>query len=442
MTKRKCRFHCFMALALSAALASFGCDPGSMLQEAAPRVYGAPLAAVSHDLSVDVYIDSTLSMKGFLVPGVYSYYEQTLVAIERTLEKGWSQVNPAFHRFGTKIGDINGRLHVVAAKPPFYTDREYNKKTFIENVIKAADTTHLTVIVTDLFQDEADVSKLTGGLKQKYVRGNLAIGVLAIKSQFRGEVYDVGTKNYAFPYSCGEAPPERFRPFYLLILGGYSDVENFFVKMADSALSKFPQTHFVIFSEHLDSPAVSFANGRIVSLKGLVQVGGLLTRVKDDDARQLRLRGERGQFVANLNLNSLPNTLPFNQTSLDARVTAWKCVKGKLVEDKAAVGGLKVKSHVEQAGQLTVEEQIDASRLSGDGIYCFRVVLHPSSYLPDWVDQWDMDPNQIEDWRVHPERFDGSRTFNLRPLLKDLMDTMTEERDPELGELVCYVRKG
>ena len=442
MTKRR-YFPCLrvlLAIAWATALAS--CGGNCALDEKAPRLASSAPAPVSRDLAVDIYVDSTLSMKGFLVRGVYSCFEQTLEAIERTIEKGWPRVTPTFHRFGTRIGDIRTPLHVAAADRFFYTDPEYNQRTFIENVVEGADVNHLSIVMTDLFQDEADVSRLTGAIRDKYINNKLAVGVLAIRSQFNGLVYDVGTRNYTFQYASGDAVSEQFRPFYLLIMGEHSDVQNFYVKMLESGLSRFPETHFVIFTEHLDDPSVSFKNAHMTFTKGLVQVGGLLRRVSDDEAGQFKLTGGASHFVAHLHFAPLPYMLPFDEGAIPGDISAWKCVKGKLVDEQAATGALQVTGRVEKPGELVVEEKIDGSKLNGEGIYSFRVVLHPRTHLPEWVDQWDMDPNQIEGWRSHPEKFDGSRTFNLKPILKDLMDTMTEERNPELGQLVCYVRKG
>ena len=79
----------------------------------------------------------------------------------------------------------------------------------------------LAVIVTDLFQDEGDINRLVAQLKEKYLQKELAVGLLGIRSQFDGTVYDAGIN----------VPPidhQGDRPFYLLVLGRHADIAYYF----------------------------------------------------------------------------------------------------------------------------------------------------------------------------------------------------------------------
>jgi hypothetical protein len=199
-----------------------------------PVEIGDRLPEVSDTLSVDVFLDGTLSMKGFTVPGVTSRYVQTIQLLERAAQKGWDKGSVIFYKFGSRIDPIAGRAYLEAAKPSFYSSPREFQKTYIEKVIdfprgyvppaggiitgdNLPNGDNLKVIVTDLFQDSADVALLTKSLKENYLAKNLAVGVLGIKSEFAGKVYDVGPVNYTFDYASGDSP-EKFRPFYVLIL--------------------------------------------------------------------------------------------------------------------------------------------------------------------------------------------------------------------------------
>jgi len=148
------------------------------------------------DIVADIYLDATLSMQGFTNSETFSYYQQTIPLLESAVIKTWKNGTVNFNKFGNKIENLPDRKFLEANKAAFYSDKNYNRKTFIENVISTADTRHLSVIVTDLFQDNADINPLIEKIKTKFTGGDLAVGVMAIKSQFDGTIYDVGSNNY------------------------------------------------------------------------------------------------------------------------------------------------------------------------------------------------------------------------------------------------------
>ena len=101
---------------------------------------------------------------------------------------------------------------------------------------KAADTDNtegqLVVIVTDLFQDDSDITQLIGHLKEKYIRKGHDVGLFGLRSQFDGTVYDIGIgEGSSMPYRSTPGNPETFRPFYLLVLGKYADIAHYFDRL-------------------------------------------------------------------------------------------------------------------------------------------------------------------------------------------------------------------
>ena len=402
------------------------------------------IPTVSNRLDVDIYLDATLSMKGFIVSGTSSYYEQALQLLERAVGSGWKEGRIQYYKFGSLISPIEGRDHLQASQPRFYTNPEYLKRTHIENVIAAANPTNLTVVVTDLFQNDADINLVTAKLKEKYLAKNSAIGILGVKSQFDGTVYDVGIRNYSFKYVSGEQDPERFRPFYVLMLGRHADIQQYHEKLISSGLREFPVKYFTIFSRYLGESVASFERGKLTSIAKMVEVGDLMAPgQKDGRVKQFRIRdnSEAVNFSAILEFRSLPHTMPYDGSSLDPEIAAWKSQSDQLADSPQAARALNIKNAALSGESLKVDVDLTPPSLPGSGIYCFRAILRPKNYQPpQWVADWDMPTSQIEAWRLKPDDFNGATTFNLKPFLSDLREAVLQLR-PKVGELYWYVRK-
>ncbi|MBI1923903.1 hypothetical protein HYR99_06595 [Candidatus Poribacteria bacterium] len=384
-------------------------------------------------------------MEGFVTPGLSTHYARILQPLESAVETGWAGGQAVFYQFGTRVEPLPERGYLRAQQPIFYQNPQINKETHIEQVIDRADTGHLTVIVTDLFQHEADVVLLMAKLKEKYIRNNLAVGVLGLRSQFDGIVYDVDIRADKFKYQSGEKP-ENFRPFYVLMLGKHADVAHYFEQFQSSGLSSglsfLTETKFVIFSRHLANPLSSFKEASVDSIDKMVQVGDLVTATTPNKRmKQFRVRGNpaTASFAATLKYTPLPYTMEF--TELESEVVARQYEQ----KDKLAKSMDELEES-EEAKQILVIEQIASNggvkfhakltppSLSSDRIYIYDVTLRPkeSAYrMPAWFSAWDMGTAQ-----------DGSRTLNLNRFLSDLWRATVQIHHPKVARFYCYVKKG
>src|SRR6267142_1707450 len=217
-------------------------------------------APASEGLKVDLFFDATLSMKGFVTAQTTTSYQLLVPMLERGVIEGWRGGEVTFYKFGDDIAPLPGRSYLDAVKEAFYEDSRLNRRTLIERVIDRASTDHLTVIITDLFQTNADINQLSEKLKQKFITNNLSIGVYAIRSQFAGAIYDIGPNAYSFPYTT---KGNEGRPFYLLTFGKYSDVAHYFGVLDASGLNAVAEKHKLIFSRYLTSQPLAFARTRL-----------------------------------------------------------------------------------------------------------------------------------------------------------------------------------
>jgi hypothetical protein len=395
------------------------------------------LEPVSQKLKARIYIDATVSMEGFVVPGTSTNYAQILQPLETAVVSGWRDAQVEFYKFGAQVSSLPGRTYLKATQRDFYQDSDIKKKTLIEEVIDSDDTGGLTVVVSDLFETDADVTLLMTKLKEKYLQKNLAVGVLGIKSQYDGTVYDAGINAYAFSYRSDENP-DSFRPFYVLILGKHADVAHYFEQLKSSVLSSFvPEAEFVIFSRHLVNPLSSFEEASMDSIDKIVEVGNLIKPDNQDNRlKQFLIRGnpKTAAFIATLKYTSLPYTMSFNPTELEPEVIAHLCQSNTLVESLEAKRSFVIEQITLSDAGITFQAKLTPTLLSSNGIYCYEVILRPkaSAYqMPDWFSAWNMDTTQ-----------EGFKTLNLNRLLSGLWRATVQIHQPKIAKFYCYIKKG
>jgi hypothetical protein len=385
-------------------------------------------------------------MKGFIVPGIASRYQQALPFLESIVERGWSGGQVAFYRFGTIIEDLPERKYLEAQRPQFYIDNKVFKETLIQNVIDKASTDDLTIVVTDLFQTDVDVNLITKKIKEKYFANNLAVGVLAVKSEFSGQVFDVGPNNYAFSYKSDNGNPATFRPFYVLALGNHADVSNYLDQALKTSLGSFAETQMVIFSPYVTEKVVSFEDSALTDISKLQEVRDLLpTDASTESVKQFRILDSStplASFSAKLDYKPLRYTMPVASSELEPGITAFMCGSGELQENNEAQRAFAIKEARLNESTLDFKAEIVPSFLPGAGIYCFKVSLHPKEYkTPDWFAQWNMSSGQVEAAMKNPKQFNGSTTFNLETFLTNLWATTLQLHKPKVAEFYCYVKK-
>ena len=416
------------------------------------------LEPVSTQLQVNIFLDPTLSMQGFVNPGTSTYYAQTLPILESAVISGWANASTKFYTFSDKNSEIKDRGYLKANLPDLYKikdDKDKFVSTFIDKAITHSDENaeqnvnknNLKIIVTDLFQNDSDVNLLTKKLKEHYIVKNLAVGILGVKSQFNGTVYDVGINRYSFGYIINNQNPASFRPFYVLILGKHADVMHYYERLKNGGLNGFnTEKNFVIFSPYLTAPLSSFEGAKIHNTSKLSPVGSLLKGdVKDNRIKQFQIKGgaEKASFNVTLKYNRLPETMEFNPNKVESKITIIESIKGNKIVGRED-NNLEVKPVSLGNEGLTLAFELVAAKLIINKIYPYEIVLRPLSNaysMPQWISEWDMDINRIEEWRQRPNNFNGAVTINLKHFLTEVWQATVEVHHPTIAKLYCYVKK-
>lgn len=440
-----------LLLALVAALGVTSCLGAKRMPLPAEPEHLFPKA--SEGLKVDLFFDATLSMQGFVQTQTNSHYQQTIPLLERGVIEGWKGGEVSFYKFGDEIAPLPGREYLDAAKPKFYSDVKYNKRTFIERVIDRAELEHLTIIVTDLFQDNADVNQLSEKLKQKFIANSLAVGVLAIRSQYEGTVYDVGADNYAFGYKTKERP-ETGRPFYLLAFGSHANIAHYFATLESAGLKAFFEKHALIFSRFLTAQPGSFTSAKLKTADKISEISTSNFFSQNYTGTQVKafkvIKGKtQAQFSTEWVYQPLPNVLE-HSSELISDVTCWRgqntgARELVLSEDQQAKKALSVSAKLlpdnSPFSKLQIRADLQVSQIPSAGIYRYKIVLRPGRYsLPSWVSEWNMGDGEIKAWHLRKSDFNGAKTYNLENFLATLQGAVLSTTTPEAGEISCYIR--
>jgi hypothetical protein len=410
------------------------------------------LEPVSDGLKVDLFFDATLSMKGFVTTQTTTSYQLLVPMLERGVIEGWKGGKVTFYKFGDDIAPLPGRSYLDAVKEAFYADSRLNRRTLIERVIDRASTDHLTVIITDLFQTNADINQLSEKLKQKFITSNLSIGVYAIRSQFAGAIYDVGPNAYSFTYAT---KPNEGRPFFLLTFGKHSDVAHYFDVLDSSGLNAIVEKHRLIFSRYLTARPLAFASTKLKTADKISEISpsNLLTGVSDD-ARIKTFKITKGKtvakFSADIPYDSQLNDVMQYRSDLTAEVAAWKGEdKGGRelveVENSLALKAFHVDIRLTPDqfpfSKAQLQAAVNVADLPGAGIYRYRILIRPNHYLlPEWVGNWNMRDEEITRWHRAPNDFNGAKTYNLENFLGTLQGAVLNTSPPKVGEIYCYIQ--
>lgn len=402
------------------------------------------LEDISEKLIARIFVDATVSMEGFVVPGSSTNYAQIFQYLESAVVGGWRDEEVKFYKFGTEALPIQRSQYLRAAQRGFYHDPQVNKETYIQKVIEYDSETdgsagELTVILTDLFQDESDVTLLVAKLKDEYIQKALAVGVLGLRGQFDGMVYDVGIDASYFPY-CSSEDPESFRPFYLLMLGKHADIARYFEQLKASGLSFISEDNFIIFSRHLVDHLSSFEDGSMESIDNLVEFSKLVpSGFRDKRFKQFRVRGdsENAEFEATLKYNPLPYAMLFESKGLKPEIIAEQLQGNKFVDSTEAARSFSIEDiRILGSGsdvKISFSAKLTPSSLSYGGIYRYEVILRPeaSAYrTPTWCMEWDMGAT-----------LDGCKTLNLNRFLSDLQRATVQIHRPKVAKFYCYIQR-
>ncbi len=249
-----------------------------------------PVAIVStRNLDVDIYLDGTLSMYGFADSAVTTAYVNLISALPgaATAVSG-NTGSVRYHCFGDRIAAITQSEFNSATGQKFYRNNPNNRVTnltqVVEKIAQEQNTPEhpisagrVAVAITDLYVDQANIDPLLQVIRDQFAGSGYSVGLVGIRSYYRGQVYDIGRQAAGKPYTSTVDDPTTYRPFYLLLFGTAGDILRFHGQLTKACLDQLPPAtvYFELFSRPsttgdrvlLGSSRILAANGRLAHIR-------------------------------------------------------------------------------------------------------------------------------------------------------------------------------
>lgn len=409
----------FLLIICVAVVLISGC--GNQIESVPPLPGTLPNALTAPDkLDTDIYFDATVSMKGFTTLGAGNVYI-TLPDLLGDLCGSMGEVK--FYSFGEQIRPLDGRSYRQFTTPEVYTEAI----TAVANVVDRADTSHLSIIVTDLFESDSDWSNVTQKLRDKFFANHLAVAVIGIRNSFNGEIFDVGLNAAKFRYNSNDNP-ERYRPFYLLIMGRDDAVKSFLRKFNER--QTLPNdTGYLLLSENLTETASDFRSFELGEVENFYSDDtlGLEASVKEFGLDKFN---EAATFMFSWKYEPPLGACPLDLSAIDTAIEIFS-VEGEewtpLPSNDLRISLMRDKRQSELfliKVALTPEKSLTEDKLN-----FVRVKVMPTEQgykLPPWVELWSVNVDGAA------KNFDGSKTLNLTRILGSLKDSAFATSRPAL----------
>jgi hypothetical protein len=349
---------------------------------------------------------------------------------------GWPKAAIECYKFGRNISRVEGSCYLAPTQPGFYDLPKDDNVTQIDKVLKEdASGETLTVVITDLYQNDADLGTLFHVFKERIFSRNRVAGLIALKSSFDGTVYDIGLRRASRPWK-GE------RPFYALVAGSKGDVLRYFSELSKGP-NALPADRMVILSPDLLTGRLDWSTSRRIAPLGVAENPALFPIRSSFAYGALRIQQASG--TARLGLRIEPGRESFHPT-ID-----WGCLAASGVRAEVSSvlnnGGLqpvdigfaaRLEAPAKAQPQPIVRLEWNAARVLGGRTYAAHVrpVLDASCVrFPEFVTGWSASLAETS------SAFKGDRTQNLHEFVSGLWRTAFDHFRPELGAYYIYFRK-
>ncbi len=382
-----------------------------------PEILSAP-----EKIDSDIYFDATVSMKGFTTLAAGNVY---LTLPDLLVDMCGAMGETKFFSFGEQIHPLDRTNYRRLTAPEVYVE----PITAVANVIDRADPNHLSIIVTDLFESESDWALVTQKLREKFFAAHSTVAVIGIRNSFKGEIFDVGLNAAKFNYNSFD-DPNRYRPFYLLVLGRDDVIKNFLRKFNEKQILP-NDTGYLLLAENLSETPADFSNFKLGDVENFFSDNtlGLDSRVKEFGLDNF---SEAASFMISWEYRPPLGACPIDFSEVDTAVEIFSADEEWIPLEKNDVRVNLLKDE-RQSEIFLVKVSLTPEKSLAEGKLNFvRIKILPKENglrLPAWVEEWSVNVDGSA------KIFDGSKTLNLTRILGSLKDSIFSASRPALLQI-------
>ncbi len=409
------------------------------------------------NLTISVYVDGTPSMEGYVIGNTPTNYGRTLKLLDSVFSLKSRKVE--YKRLGTEVQSISREQYQTDAQSPNFYNGENPRYPLlsvsqIEKAIKPqAKNNQLNVIITDLYQKNTDITKVSQEIKKNFLNSEqlqqgYAVGIMAIKSQFQGTVYTEEEKISKFAYSTQGKNSAKYHPFYIIFLGKYADIADYFSQINKEIVAggnSIIDSHSVIFSSQyfiknrLQFKDLTSIIPTTLDIRQPLSINNGKVVIDKSESIELLEIGKKEEQEITINhqasLNSLDYTLPFDYNSIKSQIEVKTFDSEQVIKtpDSSGKQGLEISGFKLDNQKLNFTTKINPKQMPS-GVYFFTVnVIAADLQKPLWWDEWSSTDVNITD---------GSKTYNLAEFMRQIKglttDLMTKENGQPLVGRFCY----
>lgn len=382
----------------------------------------------TENIKISVRVDATPSMRGY-TSFASSQYIQALRSIDSVAYSSWAANNSSvkYYQFGTRLKEISKAGYIQAMSPGFYSGAspEFGVSQ-INAAIPKSQPDSLDIIVTDLYQKDSDVTLLQDKLNQSFLKQDYAVGILAMRSEFQGTVYSEGLAKGQFEYATTKQASNKFRPFYVLILGKYGNVKHFYEQLSQYNPDLTKDSRFNIFyaKPTLKTTYLEFPLGNTTDNPGVKRVktinnGKVMVKAgKTEPIDFLLLKSKTNQDSVTYTVPYTPlpyllEVIPQSDTNVVGQV--YNSKTKKLEQTTAGNKILRLDGLQVSNSQIQLQAFFDPAA-ADKNVYFLSSNLFPGQFKkPTW---W-------KEWSSNEGGRDGSKTDNLESFLDGLRSSTT-----------------
>ncbi|GGA57865.1 hypothetical protein [Okeania sp. KiyG1] len=411
-------------------------------------------------INISLNIDGSESMPGYLANGG-SRYVKTIELLERTFFISNSPDLVKYYRVGGPEKQNIDRSKFLEAKTEIFYREDRVTSNLAGTIIPQREGKELLVLISDLYQNQGDVTALNQKIREHYLnKEGYAAAILAIRSEFNGTVYVVGSnrEDFNFLYNTEGKAIEEFRPFYVVFLGPYEHILYYFNKLKRDGGELMKNSEFTIFSPSNivnDLSVIGELTNPDKAIPGLRRPFSLnngKVAIELPTSQPIELLEINRNFQEEIAINykvSLPilnqYTLPPSANSIQAKISESKffdeSTKELISPSKESTISTKLSKSMqfsdwkpdEKNRELSFKTTIKPSELPQPNIYFFQVDLIANGLgEQDWWQNWNCEDRACEN--------DGSKTHNLEHFLLGLKSITTDlmENNPIKFARLCY----
>ena len=361
---------------------------------------------------VNVYLDGTLSMRGFARP-TDGKFGQLLQELDLSLSSLGARDRVHYHRFGSVIEDIPQRpFYVAASQQSFFQGTVKYATTRIDTVFRNSPANGLTVVLSDLFEQDLDIAAVQEALKSAGFPAGASLGMWQWEMPFDGQIYDFELK------ASGGHAYTGARPLYMLALGP----EEFLRKWQESMARTLSAgaSNFLLLGRNLATNPYSWFTVTQTQRTALLR-----TSSGDAVIPYAEYRVPSGcasiEIDGQAHLTPAPNTIV---PELTAHSSAYHADLFSITQN-----GTKPSAHtlsqaaVRESSPARLSVVVPCSLFPHSGLYLLRIQRTggiDDLRFPPWITSANVNTAQLGNlMKQHAPNW-GDKTINLLPLVREL----------------------